>query len=101
MRAQLNQMIELAELPTVSLQVFPHSQKPHSGMDGAFTVLGFEEEEDPDLLYVDHVTGSLQAEDPAHVRHAALVFDRLRTDALSPSDSVALMERVGGGCNWA
>jgi transcriptional regulator with XRE-family HTH domain len=96
MRAQLTRMLELAELPTVSLQVFPHSPKPHPGMDGAFTVLRFQEEEDPDLLYVEHVAGSLQAEDPEDVGRATLVFDRLRSEALSPSESVVLIERIAG-----
>lgn len=66
-------------------------------MRGSFTILRFDEEEDPDLLYVEHVSGSRQGEDPEEVRDARLAFDRLRSEALSPSDSVALIERIAGG----
>jgi transcriptional regulator with XRE-family HTH domain len=97
MRAQLAHLVETASLPAVTLQVMPFGPVPHPGMFGSFTILRFEDAEDPDLLYVEHVAGSHQGEDPEEVRTARLAFDRLRSAALSPSDSVALIERVAGG----
>jgi transcriptional regulator with XRE-family HTH domain len=97
MRAQLGHLLEAASLPTVTLQVMPHGPEPHHGMRGAFTILRFEEEEDPDLLFLEHVSGSRQGEDPEEVRDARLAFDRLRSAALSPSESAVLIERVAGG----
>ncbi|WP_297546359.1 helix-turn-helix transcriptional regulator [Amycolatopsis sp.] len=94
MRAQLNRLVEFGGLATVSLQVLPHGPKPHSGMDGAFTILRFEEAEDPDLLYLEPVTGSIHSEEPEEVRAARLVFDRLRSEALSPDESVAFIGRM-------
>ena len=38
--------------------------------------------------------GAVQLEKEAEVARARLVFDRLRSDALSPADSVALVERL-------
>lgn len=46
------------------------------------------------MLYVEYINGSLQVEKSEEVAAARLVFDRLRSEALSPSDSVAFIERV-------
>jgi hypothetical protein len=96
LKAQLKHLVDAADLPTVCLQVLPHSPRAHPGMRGGFTILRFTEEEDPDLLYVDQVAGSVQAEEPEQVREAKLVFDRLRSEALSPSESAAFIERIAG-----
>jgi transcriptional regulator with XRE-family HTH domain len=96
MKAQLNHLVDAAHLPTVCLQVLPHTSRAHPGMRGGFTLLRFAEEEDPDLLYVDQVAGSVQAEEVEQVREAKLVFDRLRSEALSPSESAAFIERIAG-----
>src|SRR5919202_1556527 len=69
-------------------QVLPNAAGAHAGMDGAFIVLASPEDEDQPVLYVEYVTGSLQVEKPEEVAEARLVFDRLRSVALSPSDSV-------------
>lgn len=94
MRDQLGHLIMLSELNTVSVQVVPNDAGAHSGMDGAFIILTFPEEEDPSVLYVEYAIGSIQAEKSEEVAEARLVFDRLRSEALSPSDSVAFIERV-------
>jgi len=95
MRAQLRRLIEATELDTVTLQVLPNVNGPHVGMDGAFTLLQFTDPEDPDLLYVAYVTGALHVEKPQETAEAKLIFDNLRSAALSPVDSVALIERLG------
>jgi len=94
MRDQLGHLVMLSELSTVSVQVLPNAAGAHSGMDGAFIILTFPEDEDPSVLYVEYAIGSIQAEKSEEVAEARLVFDRLRSEALSPSDSVAFIERV-------
>ncbi|GAB3486927.1 helix-turn-helix domain-containing protein [Amycolatopsis cihanbeyliensis] len=93
-RAQLWHLLEVAELPTVTLQVLPLSASPHVGMDGSFHVLSFAEKDEPDLAWVDHVFGSLQIEKKTEVRACKLAFEALRTEALTPADSVALIREV-------
>jgi transcriptional regulator with XRE-family HTH domain len=94
MREQLRHLVEVAAWNTVSLQVLPLREGAHSGMDGAFTLLSFPEQEDSELLYVEYATGALHIEDAGELREARLVFDQLRTEALSPVDSVALIEHI-------
>jgi transcriptional regulator with XRE-family HTH domain len=92
MYQQLQHLIEMSALPAVTLQVLPF--KAHSAMDGAFTLLSFPDLDDPEMLYVEYATGALHIEDEEEVRAGRLTFEQLRTEALSPADSVELIERI-------
>jgi transcriptional regulator with XRE-family HTH domain len=92
MRAQLQHLIEMAALPTVTLQVLRMNECPPSALGGAFTLLDFPAE--PELLYHEYVTGALHIEDEDEVRKARLVFDALRSEALNPQQSVAMIEQL-------
>lgn len=95
MVAQLRHLIAAADWPTVTLQVVPHSAGAHASMDGAFTIVTFPGM-DPDILYVSYPTGATLVERPAEVQVATVMFDRVRSLALSPSESVRLIERIAG-----
>jgi transcriptional regulator with XRE-family HTH domain len=94
MHEQLGHLVMAAELSSVSLQVVPDDEGAHPAMTGAFTILTFPESDEPSVLYVEYPTASLHIEKPEEVAAARLLFDRLRSEALSPADSVALIERV-------
>jgi hypothetical protein len=94
MRAQLRHLVEATAMDTVTLQVMPTALGAHSGLDGAFTVLNFDGLDEPDMAYVEHPLGAVHIEKEQDVTRARLVFDRVRSAALSPADSVALVERV-------
>ena len=94
MRAQLQHMIAMAALPTVTLQVLEMRGCPTAALNGAFTLLDFPDPDEPDLLYHEYVTGALHIDDREEVREAKLVFDALRSVALNPADSVALIEQL-------
>ncbi len=93
LRDQLDHMIAMAELPRVTLHVLPQRNCPPNALEGGFTLLGFPEPDEPDLLYHEYATGALHIEDDEEVREARLVFDSLRGEALNPADSVALIAR--------
>jgi Domain of unknown function (DUF5753)/Helix-turn-helix domain len=94
MRAQLTRLIDAAELDTVTVQILPTAVADHPGYDGAFTILSFEGLGEPDMGYAEHPMGAVHIEQEEHVARARLVFDRLRSVALSPAESAALIERV-------
>jgi transcriptional regulator with XRE-family HTH domain len=94
MRAQLLHLTRMADLETVTLQVIPNGAGAHEGMDGSFTVLEFDDPEDPSLLYAEYPTGAVHVEKPDEVREARLLFERLRSVALPPADSVAYIQRI-------
>lgn len=92
---QLRHLVEMTELPSITLQVLP--LKMHGALDGGFTLLSFHDRDEPDLLYVDYVTGALHIEEEQEVRTCRLKFDRLGVEALSPDDSIALIKRISQG----
>ncbi|CAM3387585.1 helix-turn-helix transcriptional regulator [Kibdelosporangium persicum] len=92
MREQLRHLVEVSELPTVTLQIVP--LKALYVPNGVFTLLGFEDPADPEMLYVEYPTGSLHIEDESEVHEAKLVFEQVHAKSLSPTDSVALIERL-------
>jgi transcriptional regulator with XRE-family HTH domain len=94
MRAQLAHLVETAELDTVTMQILPTAVTDHPAFDGPFTVLSFDGLGEPDMGYIEHLMGSVHVEKAETVARARLVFDRLRSMALSPEESVALIEQV-------
>lgn len=47
--------------------------------------------------YVTDPTGASHVEKPEEIHDARRAFDRLRSEALSPSDSAAFIERIAAG----
>ncbi|MEV6241724.1 DUF5753 domain-containing protein [Lentzea sp. NPDC051838] len=94
MRAQLRHLIDMAALPNVTLRVLPSELGAHDGMNGGFTLLSFPDPEDSDLLYISYATGAMHIENEGELKEARLAFDRLSARALTPAESVALIERT-------
>jgi Domain of unknown function (DUF5753) len=63
-------------------------------MNGSFTVLGFAEPDEPEIAYTENAVGVTHVHKEAEVRGYRLVFDQLRSEALSPRDSVAFVEQL-------
>ena len=91
MRDQLHHLARVATLPTVTLQVLAFSAGHHPGMSGAFTIFSFPEPADPDVVYLEHTKSDLYLESEEEIRRYAAAFDQLRTMALAPEDSIALV----------
>jgi transcriptional regulator with XRE-family HTH domain len=92
MRRQLRRLVEIAELPHVTIQVMPFSTGVTAG--GAITVLRFAEPEIADVVYLDQFTGALYLTKPADVQHYAQVVDRLCTRAEPPAKTPALLRQL-------
>ncbi|MFD7991200.1 helix-turn-helix domain-containing protein [Streptomyces mexicanus] len=74
------------------VQVLPFSAGAHPAMQGALKLMEFEDA--PPLVYFEGVrTGRLE-DDPATVARLRLVFDLLVASALSPENSLALVEAL-------
>jgi transcriptional regulator with XRE-family HTH domain len=94
MRAQLEHLVALAALPHVTLQVVPFDAGAHAGMECPFLILGFPEQADPDVVYVENTTSGVYLEQPSDVHRYTLMFDHLRAAALKPDDTVVMVERA-------
>lgn len=94
MREQLHHIAELAKLPLVNVQVLPFSAGVHPAMEGAFSILGFPEPADPDVVYLENSAGSLYLEEEPEIDRYARMFSHLMAMALAPDESRRLILRV-------
>jgi transcriptional regulator with XRE-family HTH domain len=97
MRAQLERLLQVAALPNVTLQVMPFSAGAHAGMEGPFLILGFPEQADPDVVYVENTTSGAYLEDPSTILRYTMMFDHLRADALGPDDTLRRISAAADG----
>ncbi|MGW7362328.1 helix-turn-helix domain-containing protein [Streptomyces sp. NPDC054841] len=93
MTAQLERMLEMAKLRNVTVQVLPFDAGAYP-TTGPFTVLGFPEQGDLDVVYREGLTDSVYLEDHTDVTLYTRAFDHLRALALSPQRSTLLIKRV-------
>jgi transcriptional regulator with XRE-family HTH domain len=91
MREQFDHLCNLAERPTVTLQVLPFSAGAHAGMDGAFAILGYDTSPQEDLVFATNAAGGLFLEKPEELHRYGLIFDHLRAKALEPEESIAFL----------
>jgi transcriptional regulator with XRE-family HTH domain len=94
MRRQLDKLRGAAELPHVTLQVLPLSAGAHGGMDGAFTILLFEELANQNLVFAANGAGGLFLEKDDEIERYASIFAGLQSDALSPRRSMEMIAKL-------
>lgn len=93
MRSQCERIVQAIELTTVTVQVLPFDAGTYPAT-GAFTLLGFPEQEDPDVVYKDGLTDATYLERPEDIALYTRAFDHLRALALSPRRSTDLIKSL-------
>lgn len=94
MSRQLGHIAAMAELPNVTVQVLPFSAGVHPAMEGPYSILGFPEPHDPDVVYLEGQAGSIYLEKAAEAERFSQMFNHLIAKALSPDDSVRLIREA-------
>jgi len=94
LRRQLLRLAEVSERPNVTLQILPFGVGAHRGLSGSFIVLEFPDGTDESLVYCEGLTGGVFRSKPVELRTYWMAFEALRTAALSPKDSIALIQSV-------
>ncbi|MFG2569706.1 Scr1 family TA system antitoxin-like transcriptional regulator [Streptomyces sp. NPDC048567] len=93
-REQLRHLIRAAQLPGVCLQILPLDSRAHAGLAGPFTLL-----ETPDyqrVAYSETQRGSLLVSDPDEISILSQKYAMLRTQALTPEESLRLLRILLG-----
>jgi len=93
MRQQIERLQMVAERTNVTLQVIRFGTGVHAGMDGSFSILEYEDEADPDVVFAENAAGGLFMEKDDDLRRYRFVFDRLRASALSPELSAEFLAK--------
>ncbi|WP_329050005.1 helix-turn-helix domain-containing protein [Amycolatopsis sp. NBC_01488] len=96
-RRQLEQLVKLAEMPNITLQVLPASAGSHPGIEGTFTIMDYpaEFEDDPGTVWIESRIRGTFIEEPAEISIYRDDLTRLQAHkALKPEQSIALIEQV-------
>jgi hypothetical protein len=94
MRSQLKHLVEMSRLRNVTIQVLPFSGGAYAGMAGSFAILDFADA--LSVVYAEALAGDIYQE-AGDVRRYVAVFESLRAAALSPLESVKLIESAERG----
>ena len=94
MRAQIQRLIEAADMPNVILQVMPFRFGGHAAESGAFTILRFPEQDLPDVVYLEQLTSALYLDKRDDVDQYLQVMERLSVDSQTPGHSVELLSEL-------
>lgn len=78
MREQLEHLIELSELPHVTVQVLPFEVGAHPGINGQYAILEFADAADSSVVYLEGVTSDLYLEKAQDVQKYAVMYEHLR-----------------------
>lgn len=93
MSAQLDHVVTATRRHDVTIQVIPFSSGAHSAMDSTFTILDFAESV-ASVVYVEGLVGWIYLERPHDVVRYEQVFEKLKSSALGPQESVELIART-------
>ena len=104
MALQLDRLVELGELPNVSVRVVPFTAGLHHGsMSGPFVILRFPQHGDrmpePPTVYVDGFTGDLYLDKPAEVTRFDSAFQAISHVSLDETASRTFIEQAARELN--
>jgi hypothetical protein len=77
MRGQLEHLLQIADLPNVTVQIVPFDVGPHAAAGGPFTILRFPEPDLPDLVYLEQLNSALYLDHPDDVIDYVTIMDQL------------------------
>jgi transcriptional regulator with XRE-family HTH domain len=97
MHAQLLQLAEAAELPSVAIQILPLSSRNHGLAVDSFSILRFSSLDGSadarlhDVVSIEHLSNELYVEGETDTNRFRLAFDHLTEECLSPEESRELI----------
>jgi transcriptional regulator with XRE-family HTH domain len=94
MRSQLKRLVEISDSHNVVIQILPFNGGAYAGMAGSFAILSFLDA--PSVVYAEALAGDIYQE-AGDVQRYQGVFEDLRAAALSPLESIRMIERAEDG----
>lgn len=91
LRDQIQHLIEMTELPNVTLQMMPFYSGAHAAVGGPFSILRFSEPDLPDIVYLEQLTSALYLDKAEDVQHYLMVMNRLCVQAKSPAETIRFL----------
>ncbi|MFC9931475.1 helix-turn-helix domain-containing protein [Streptomyces sp. NPDC127190] len=97
MREQLEHLIEMSQLPHVTVQVLPFDVGAHPGLNGQYAILEFSDAADSSVVYLEGVTSDLYLEKAQDVQRYAVMYEHLRAQSLNVEQSRQFIDTVAKG----
>jgi transcriptional regulator with XRE-family HTH domain len=92
MHRQFTHLVELGQRMNVGIQVVPASQACNAGHVGAFTIASLPDV--PDVLLTEAAVRDVTTDEPPALVQAHGIFDRVRLDALSRTQSLEFIKEL-------
>lgn len=93
MREQLRHLLDMADLPNITIQVMPLTATPHPGMLGLFEVVRFPHPW-PTVINLENLRGGYFVEGTDDVKVFETAFERVVAAALSVDDSREIIKNI-------
>ncbi len=93
-RAQLEHLLQLTDLPNVTLQIVPFHAGPHAAAGGPFTILRFPEPDLPDVVYLEQLNSALYLDQPGDVIDYITIMDQLCVQAATGTASKDMLRAL-------
>jgi transcriptional regulator with XRE-family HTH domain len=93
MRAQVDHLLEMSELPNVILQVLPFRLGARSAAGGPFTILRFAEPDLPDIVHTEQLTSAVYLDERVDVEPYLAVMEQVTAQAETPLASQDMLRR--------
>lgn len=95
MAAQLRKVLEAEDRHKATVQVIPFGLGAHAAQDSNFILFEFGDNSDlSPVVFVEGLTGNQYMEKPADIARYREALEHLRDSALSPRDSIELINRM-------
>jgi transcriptional regulator with XRE-family HTH domain len=94
MRGQIQRLLDITELPNVTIQIMPFRFGGHAADGGAFSILRFDEPDLPDVVYLEMMVSALYLEKREHVDRYNQAMDRLTVDCPPPETTQESLRRM-------
>jgi transcriptional regulator with XRE-family HTH domain len=91
---QIRHLIDMSELPHITLQVIPIYSGAHVAVGGPFTILRFTAPDLPDIVYLEQLTSALYLDKSDDVQHYLMLMDQLCVQAKSPPETIRLLSSI-------
>jgi hypothetical protein len=92
MRGQIQALIAASERPNVQIQLLPFRVGGHAAAGGAFSILRFVDNELPDVVYVEQLTGAIYLDKREDLDLYAATMEQLCVQAASPEETIELLQ---------
>jgi hypothetical protein len=94
MRGQIEQLIEAAARPGITIQVLPFSAGWHPAMYGMFWMYRFPDDTIPDVVYSEALTSAYYLNKPEETAKYTEALDRMTAQAATPDQTVTILREA-------